>query len=74
VCFKLCFYFYRTSVIIVGVGSYIRNDYLLSIAENPNRILRLRDLRELYPGKAAFKILADLLKNPDYGKVEKPHV
>ena len=55
-------------MVVVGVGKGLSNSYLLSIATRGNQILKLRDLRELFPGSAAHKILVDLLRDPDYGK------
>lgn len=60
-------FFISYAVIVVGIGKGLSNSYLLSIATRGNRILKLRDLQELFPGRAAHKILVDLVRHPDYG-------
>lgn len=61
------FTLFRYSIIAIGLGK-AENEDLLSIAQKEQRVLILRDLRELYIGKSGHKILTDLINDPDYGK------
>lgn len=58
----------RYAVIVIGIGDAKREDLFQIAGGRGNRILSLRDLAEILPGKPAFKILTDLLLDPNYGK------
>lgn len=58
----------RYAIVVLGVGNVDQSDMLHISDSIPHRVVKLRDLGELVPGKSAHKILVDLVNNPDFSK------
>lgn len=53
----------------MGIGKLKRKGLIALAGNQENRVITLRDIRELLPSKPGYGILSQLLLDPDYGEL-----